>query len=92
MQLRGYFLWENPFVFGGFLVFNACGRLKHVGSLEFKNLRVLIDEIVLVETWHILPFLPVNFIDHALHYTELDDQNKKNLHEVLFLDKLVMRS
>ena len=50
-------------------MFNACGRLKHVGSLEFKNLRVLIDEIVLVETWHILPFLPVNFIDHALHYT-----------------------
>lgn len=76
-------------------MFNTCGRLKHVGSLKFKNLRVFIYEIVLVETWHILPFLSVNLIDHALHYTDaykLDDQNTKNLHEVLFFDKLVMRS
>jgi len=70
VQLRGYFFWENPFVFGELIVFNACGRLKHVGSLKFKNLRALIYEIVLVETWHILPFLSVNFIDHALHYTD----------------------
>jgi hypothetical protein len=88
VQLRGYFLWENPFVFGGFIVFNACCRLKHVCSLEFENLRALINEIVLVETWHILPFLPINFINHALHYTNAhisDDQNKKSYMRFYFL-------
>jgi hypothetical protein len=79
VQLGGYFLWNHLHSFGGFIVFDACGGLEHVDPLQFKDLRVIIDEVVLVEAGHILPFLPVNFIDHTLHYTHVQGvtRNKK---------------